>query len=142
MGGSTVDSRVVKPYMAGTSLFDQMRDFFRWYGNDSPRAPWKSDDTLFMFWFGVNDIALTHSRSRELFDDHHRPAMPEIFESYTNLVSQVSPRCCYETTSEVSSIRIKLHLHQYPCLMLLECSLPSNFLHPFTVSGKSRCSFP
>ena len=98
MGGSTVDSRVVKPYLAGTSLFDQMRDFFRWYGTDAPKMPWKSDDTLFIFWFGVNDIALTHGRSRqtELLDDHRRPPMPEIFASYGNLVTQVSSIPCVQ----------------------------------------------
>jgi phospholipase/lecithinase/hemolysin len=57
-GGATVDSNLVKPYIDTVlSLRNQVEDeFVPVYGSHPSFAPWKSNDSLFAFWIGINDV--------------------------------------------------------------------------------------
>ena len=103
--GSTVDSSIVKPYYAGTSLKDQLREFFYWYGSGGQTAPWQPENTLFVFWFGVDDMVATHGRNEE-GTDHRRPPLPNIFEFYGDSISKVS---CSSVVRSLGEAQTEIH---------------------------------
>ncbi|KAF2205557.1 hypothetical protein GQ43DRAFT_362154 [Delitschia confertaspora ATCC 74209] len=57
-GGATVDAALVKPYTDTVlSLKNQVEDeFLPKYSSHPSFAPWKSSDSLFAVWIGINDI--------------------------------------------------------------------------------------
>jgi len=63
-GGATVDSDLVKPYRPTVpSLKDQVnKEFFPRYSSRPAYAPWASNNTLFAFWFGINDVGNSYSQ--------------------------------------------------------------------------------
>ncbi|KAF8915393.1 hypothetical protein CPB85DRAFT_1432997 [Mucidula mucida] len=68
-GGATIDSDLVTPYEPTVlSLTDQINDFLE---STSTIPAWKSDDTLFSVWIGVNDIGNSYylSGDRDAFSD-------------------------------------------------------------------------
>jgi len=83
VGGSTVDGALIHPYAMGSSLKDFVNDFQGSYGDwtDAPGFDWKSEKSLFAFWFGVNDIAINHFKA-EHGEEYVRAPLQEIFESY------------------------------------------------------------
>lgn len=56
-GGATIDSSLVKPYQSTVlSMTDQVNQFVSTVANKPTSAPWTSEDSLFSFWIGINDI--------------------------------------------------------------------------------------
>lgn len=56
-GGATIDSKLVTPYVPTVkSLTDQVNQFLATYSEKPASAPWRSENTLFSVWIGINDI--------------------------------------------------------------------------------------
>ena len=56
-GGATIDANLVKPYTPSVkSLTDQVNQFLVTYADKPTWAPWKSENTLFSVWIGINDV--------------------------------------------------------------------------------------
>ncbi|KAI9698546.1 MAG: hypothetical protein M1820_007436 [Bogoriella megaspora] len=57
-GGATVDASLVTPYQPTVlSFIDQVNtEFIPYYTGANKKVDWASGNTLFGFWFGVNDI--------------------------------------------------------------------------------------
>lgn len=54
MPGATIDANLVAPYTPSVlSLTDQVNDFL---DSGSLIPSWSSEDTLFSFWIGINDL--------------------------------------------------------------------------------------
>jgi len=55
--GATIDANLVTPYASIVkSLTDQVNQFLVSYAEKPVSAPWKSKNTLFSVWIGINDI--------------------------------------------------------------------------------------
>jgi hypothetical protein len=52
------------------------------YGNKSNSLKWSANDSLFTFFFGINDVLNTYSIN-------DTKIVPKIFEEYTKLVEKV-----------------------------------------------------
>ena len=86
-GGATVDTKLVKPYMPTVhSLMDQVtKDYMPAYGvtpTSRRRAQWTSDNSLFIFFIGVNDVMNTYSGKNSTL-------ISKIFSEYADLVEKV-----------------------------------------------------
>src|ERR1700753_854331 len=86
-GGATVDTKLVKPYMPTVhSLMDQVtKDYMPAYGvtpTSRRRAQWTSDNSLFIFFIGVNDVMNTYSGKNGTL-------ISKIFSEYADLVEKV-----------------------------------------------------
>ena len=56
-GGATIDASLVTPFLPTVkSLTDQFNQFLASYADKPASAPWRSEDTLFSVWIGINDI--------------------------------------------------------------------------------------
>lgn len=112
VGGSTVDGAIVSPYAMGSSLKDFVNDFQGSYGDwtETPGFKWKSEKSLFTFWFGVNDIAISHFEAKH-GEEYTRAPLPEVFESYMrslNTVSHPRPEVKAHTDTIGSSTMLEL----------------------------------
>jgi len=85
-GGATVSSHLVAPFYFGTQcLEDQVEtEFLPYYGyqNSTYRSAWASNDTLFTFWIGINDII----NSNDFNNGTNATLMAAIFTEYGNLL--------------------------------------------------------
>jgi len=55
--GATIDVKLVTPYLPTVkSLTDQVNQFLASYAGKPASAPWRSENTLFSVWIGINDI--------------------------------------------------------------------------------------
>jgi hypothetical protein len=83
-GGATVDAALAKPWKPEVlSLIDQVHK--RWlgiYAKKPASAKWASENTLFAFWIGINDVGNTYW-------DSNRTRVNTIFKEYGGLVEQV-----------------------------------------------------
>jgi hypothetical protein len=82
--GSTVDSKIIN---AGTvnsrSLVDQVQNqFLPAYGNKPATASWTAGDSLFAFFFGINDVLLSYT-------DGNTTRVDAAFQSYTKALEKV-----------------------------------------------------
>lgn len=84
-GGATVDSDLVTPYAPTViSLKNQIRqEYIPTYGSHPASAPWKSSDTLFSIFIGINDVGNSYyaSNSTQIKD--------AIFKLYSALVEDL-----------------------------------------------------
>lgn len=56
-GGATIDATLVQPYTPTVlSLTDQVNEFLNTVASKPATTSWKSSDTLFSVWIGINDI--------------------------------------------------------------------------------------
>ena len=56
-GGATIDANLVTPYLPTViSLTDQINQFLASYADKPESAPWRSENTLFSVWIGINDV--------------------------------------------------------------------------------------
>ena len=54
---ATIDANLVKQNVTtAKSLTDQVNQFLASYADKPASAPWRSEDTLFSVWIGINDI--------------------------------------------------------------------------------------
>jgi phospholipase/lecithinase/hemolysin len=83
-GGATIDATLSKPWRPDVlSLIDQVQKrFLRRYAKKPPYAPWTSNNTLFAFWIGINDVGNTYWES-------NRTRVNSMFLEYASLVEQV-----------------------------------------------------
>ncbi|KAF8915394.1 hypothetical protein CPB85DRAFT_1432998 [Mucidula mucida] len=68
-GGATIDANLVAPYTPSVlSLTDQVNDFL---DSGSLIPSWSSEDTLFSFWIGINDLGNSYylGGDRDVFSD-------------------------------------------------------------------------
>lgn len=63
-GGATIDSTLVAPYLPIVSSVAQQveNEFFPVYAGKPSFAPWASDNTLFGFFIGINDVGNSYSQ--------------------------------------------------------------------------------
>ncbi|KAF9037784.1 hypothetical protein BDZ89DRAFT_1061372 [Hymenopellis radicata] len=84
-GGATIDSNLVTPYEPTVlSLTDQINDFLE---STSILPAWKSANTLFSVWIGVNDIGNSYylSGDRDAFSD-------VLLDAYFALIEKLGAR--------------------------------------------------
>ncbi|KAH8103480.1 hypothetical protein BXZ70DRAFT_889104 [Cristinia sonorae] len=87
-GGATIDAKLVAPYTPTVlSLTDQVNQFLQGAATKPKAAPWTSDNALFSFWIGINDIGNSYyqSGSRDAFSD-------TLLDAYFALVQKVVTR--------------------------------------------------
>ncbi|RPA97287.1 hypothetical protein L873DRAFT_1691405 [Choiromyces venosus 120613-1] len=89
-GGATINSTLVKPYLPTVLSFaEQVQTLF--LPNLSPRTPtaltpaWKSENSLFMIWLGVNDIGNSYRNGD--YANFHETLMEEYFRIVEELYS-------------------------------------------------------
>lgn len=71
-GGATIDATLVQPYTPTVlSLTDQVNEFLNTVASKPATTSWKSSDTLFSVWIGINDIGHSYylSGDRNAFSD-------------------------------------------------------------------------
>ena len=83
--GATMDSRLVPPYLPTVVSMKQQvqNDFLPTYGNQPSFTPWASDDSLFAFFIGINDIGNSYTQKNE------SSIQANIFVEYAELLEQV-----------------------------------------------------
>jgi len=64
-GGATIDAALIKPYLPDPwsefsylikSIVEQVSQFNKFLAPKPIGAQWSSDNTLFAFWIGINDV--------------------------------------------------------------------------------------
>ncbi|KAF9053143.1 hypothetical protein BJ165DRAFT_1413420 [Panaeolus papilionaceus] len=56
-GGATIDAALVPPFQPTVlSVVDQVTQFKQFLASKPPGAQWSSNNTLFAFWIGINDV--------------------------------------------------------------------------------------
>jgi hypothetical protein len=83
-GGATIDAALAKPWRPTVrSLTDQVKDIYiPNYSKQDARTPWKSENTLFAFWIGINDVG-------NIYWNENRTVANQMFKEYADLVEQV-----------------------------------------------------
>jgi phospholipase/lecithinase/hemolysin len=83
-GGATVDSALVTPYAPTViSMKNQVQtEYLPRYGSHPADTPWKSADSLFAFFIGINDVGNSWWLNNATLYD-------AIFTEYTGLLGQV-----------------------------------------------------
>lgn len=83
-GGATIDSSLVAPYLPiVSSITDQVKyEWYPAYASKPASAPWKSSDTLFAFFDGINDVGNSYGKGNATTT----PLYVEIFGIYAELV--------------------------------------------------------
>ncbi|KAF7926663.1 uncharacterized protein EAE97_010172 [Botrytis byssoidea] len=83
-GGAVVDANIVAPYENTVlTLVNQTAEFVDHLSPAPTDAPWTADNSLFAFWFGVNDIGNSYWLANKT------NAITAIFDSYFAQVQQV-----------------------------------------------------
>ena len=63
-GGATINASLVQPYEPTVlSLIDQVNQFMGQAADKPAFAPWTSENALFSFWIGINDIGNSYYQS-------------------------------------------------------------------------------
>ncbi|KAL5512574.1 hypothetical protein ACEPAG_3227 [Sanghuangporus baumii] len=84
-GGATIDASLVAPYDPSVkSLTDQVNQFLSAAAAKPSTTPWTSDNALFSFWIGINDIGNSYYQSgdRDAFSD-------TLLDAYFALVQKI-----------------------------------------------------
>ncbi|KAK0221163.1 hypothetical protein EDD85DRAFT_862074 [Armillaria nabsnona] len=84
-GGATISADLVTPYEPTVlSLTDQVNQFLSSYASKPSTTRWKSADTLFSVWIGINDIGNSYylGGDRDAFSD-------TLLDAYFALVKQL-----------------------------------------------------
>ncbi|QDS68385.1 hypothetical protein FKW77_010752 [Venturia effusa] len=83
-GGATIDATLVKPWKPEVqSLTDQVhKRYLSKYGSKPPEAPWAPENTLFVFWIGINDVGNSYWGQNNTLVD-------QIYEKYLSLIEEV-----------------------------------------------------
>ncbi|KAJ5758819.1 Acetylesterase [Penicillium odoratum] len=81
VGGATIDNNIIN---AGVEdMASQVATFLSVYGDRPGIAPWGSDDTVFGFWIGINDVGWAYSSLNASV------LVPELMAVYKSLVEQI-----------------------------------------------------
>ncbi|EKM55245.1 carbohydrate esterase family 16 protein [Phanerochaete carnosa HHB-10118-sp] len=86
-GGATIDAALVAPYLPTVlSIVDQVSQFETHLADKPEGAQWSSDNSLFAFWIGINDVgnsyAWTNVTSQSEF---HHVLMSRLFSQVEEL---------------------------------------------------------
>lgn len=83
-GGATVDAALVEAYLPTVlSVKQQVQDeYLPTYASSPSFFPWKTDDTLFAVFIGINDVGNSYAAK-------NASLQPIIFEEYAGLVDQL-----------------------------------------------------
>ncbi|MCJ1331149.1 hypothetical protein MMC10_007836 [Thelotrema lepadinum] len=100
-----VNSSLVSPYQSVNNTFTaQVDNRFLPYLTPSPGyAPWTSDNSLFIVFFGINDIDRAIGGSWP-FDPDWNSKVPLIMDSYWNYVEKKSPGVVNAANASLSSL--------------------------------------
>jgi hypothetical protein len=92
-GGATINSLLAKPVRSSAhSFIDQVtKEYLPAYGKNSPSLAWTAQDSLFTFFFGINDVLNTYSIN-------DTKLVPKIFDEYAKLVEKVRCTCFLSRT--------------------------------------------
>ncbi|KAL5531885.1 hypothetical protein ACEPAF_5448 [Sanghuangporus sanghuang] len=97
-GGATIDASLVAPYDPSVrSLTDQVNQFLSGAATKPSTGPWTSDNALFSFWIGINDIGNSYYQSgdRDAFSD---TLLDAYFALVQKIVSPQSHCMCHRST--------------------------------------------
>ncbi|THH20628.1 hypothetical protein EW146_g759 [Bondarzewia mesenterica] len=79
-GGATIDSALVPPYLPTVqSIVNQVSLFEQFLGHKPVGASWKSDNSLFAFWIGINDVGNSVSWTNVSQSAFHTTLMKRLF---------------------------------------------------------------
>ncbi|PPQ99095.1 hypothetical protein CVT24_009362 [Panaeolus cyanescens] len=72
-GGATIDAALVPPFQPTVlSVVDQVTQFKQFLASKPPGARWSSNNTLFAFWIGINDVGQSFGWLDQLHDEGAR----------------------------------------------------------------------
>lgn len=79
-GGATIDSALVAPYSPTVqSIVTQVSLFEQFLGSKPAGAPWKSDNSLFALWIGINDVGNSFAWNNVSQSAFHTTLMTRLF---------------------------------------------------------------
>ncbi|KAM6502927.1 hypothetical protein JOM56_002904 [Amanita muscaria] len=107
-GGATINSSLVTPDQ-GVSLEDEVNTFLSKFAHSPPSTPWKTWNTLFSIWIGINDIGGTYHNGgdRDVFSD-------VLLDSYFKLVEQLRHQPSASPSDSEAKARIFLFINVPP----------------------------
>ena len=84
-GGATVDANLVAQYLPTVLDFNQQvnEEFIPYYAGSNRSVDWSSDDTLFAYFFGINDVGNSYAPGKNT-----SALNAQIFAEYASLVDQ------------------------------------------------------
>ncbi|KAM6503116.1 hypothetical protein JOM56_000059 [Amanita muscaria] len=83
VAGATINASLVQPVL-GVTFEDEVLTYLHKFSDKPPFTAWKSSNTLFSIWIGINDIG------RSYFNPGDRDAFSDLLlDSYFNLVEQL-----------------------------------------------------
>ncbi|KAJ5924097.1 Acetylesterase [Penicillium verhagenii] len=81
VGGATIDNNIIN---AGVEdMATQVATFLSIYGDKPGIAPWSSDNTVFGFWIGINDVGWSYAI------ENATTLVPELMAVYKSLAEQI-----------------------------------------------------
>ncbi|OQD71930.1 hypothetical protein PENPOL_c001G04883 [Penicillium polonicum] len=81
VGGATIDNSIVDTKVKDVT--SQVRDFELAYSKKPISAPWSSDNAVFGFWIGINDIGWGHQNTQ------HSVLVPTLMAQYRLLIEKL-----------------------------------------------------
>ncbi|CAG8049184.1 unnamed protein product [Penicillium nalgiovense] len=81
VGGATIDNSIVDTKVKDVT--SQVRDFELAYGKKPISAPWSSDNAVFAFWIGTNDIGWGHQNTQPSIP------VPTLMAQYKCLIEKI-----------------------------------------------------
>ncbi|KAA1477378.1 hypothetical protein DENSPDRAFT_786570 [Dentipellis sp. KUC8613] len=85
-GGATIDSALVPPYSPIVpSIVDQVSQFNSIVAPKPDGAKWSSDDSLFAFWIGINDVGNSFTWTNVSHDSFHEVLIDRLFGQVESL---------------------------------------------------------
>ncbi|TDL24975.1 hypothetical protein BD410DRAFT_820166 [Rickenella mellea] len=88
-GGATIDAKLVTPFQPTVlSIVDQVAEFDKFLAPKPPGAAWNSDDSLFAFWIGINDVGNSFGWTNITQKGFHKTLMDRLFSQVEDLYSK------------------------------------------------------
>ncbi|TFY64941.1 hypothetical protein EVG20_g5771 [Dentipellis fragilis] len=85
-GGATIDSKLVTPYLPTVlSIVDQVSQFNGILASKPDGAKWSSDNSLFAFWIGINDVGNSYAWTNITQSGFHQVLMNRLFGQVESL---------------------------------------------------------
>ncbi|KAA1477376.1 hypothetical protein DENSPDRAFT_583185 [Dentipellis sp. KUC8613] len=85
-GGATIDSELVTPYLPTVlSIVDQVSQFNEILAPKPEGAKWESNNSLFAFWIGINDVGNSYAWTNITQSGFHQVLMNRLFGQVESL---------------------------------------------------------
>ncbi|KAI0259162.1 hypothetical protein BC834DRAFT_642901 [Gloeopeniophorella convolvens] len=79
-GGATIDAKLVTPFEPTVlSIVDQVAQFQEFLASKPAGAQWNSDNSLFAFWIGINDVGNSFGWTNVTQSGFHQVLMKRLF---------------------------------------------------------------